>query len=193
MQFCISLKITNEEDNKNIISAIERLTPEVIEKNNDIKLSDEIAIVRRAVTTYAENLAEVDLPVSEAAFDNAFPNMLAKRFLDKKELNMDVHAVLGATNVLRLGRLSRTKMPNTLKTLAFLESFYALMSDVKPLTVMSLHFQVTLKTICDHANNVSLSHSRAHSKRKRKDLVQIDEQRWSFGELPTTPAKNSRP
>ncbi|RUP50303.1 hypothetical protein BC936DRAFT_139683, partial [Jimgerdemannia flammicorona] len=97
-----------------------------------------------------------------------------------------------ATNVLRLGRLSRTKMPNTLKTLAFLESFYALMSDVKPLTVMSLHFQVTLKTICDHANNVSLSHSRAHSKRKRKDLVQIDEQRWSFGELPTTPAKNSR-
>lgn len=40
----------------------------------------------------AENLGEVDdLPISEAAFDNAFPNTLVKRFLDKKELKMDVY------------------------------------------------------------------------------------------------------
>ncbi|CAG8764097.1 16357_t:CDS:2, partial [Acaulospora colombiana] len=38
----------------------------------------------------AENLERVDLPVSEADFDNAFPNMLAKRFLNKEELKMDV-------------------------------------------------------------------------------------------------------
>ncbi|RUP50304.1 hypothetical protein BC936DRAFT_139684 [Jimgerdemannia flammicorona] len=43
-------------DTQNCLNAIERLTPEVIKKNNDIKLSDEIAIVRRAVTTYGENV-----------------------------------------------------------------------------------------------------------------------------------------
>jgi len=37
----------------------------------------------------AENLADIDLPVSEAAFDNAFPNMLMRRFLDRSELKMD--------------------------------------------------------------------------------------------------------
>ncbi|CAG8536563.1 10025_t:CDS:2 [Paraglomus occultum] len=36
----------------------------------------------------AENLERVDLPVSEAGFDNAFPNMLAKRFLNREELKM---------------------------------------------------------------------------------------------------------
>lgn len=38
----------------------------------------------------AENLERIDFPVSEADFNNAFPNMLAKRFLNSEELKMDV-------------------------------------------------------------------------------------------------------
>ncbi len=37
----------------------------------------------------AENLANVDLPISESAFDNLFTNMLIRRFLDQTELKMD--------------------------------------------------------------------------------------------------------
>jgi len=37
----------------------------------------------------AENLANIDLPVSESDFDNLFTNMLTRRFLDKTELKMD--------------------------------------------------------------------------------------------------------
>jgi len=40
--------------------------------------------------TYAENLSDVYLPVSESSFDNSFPNMLTRRFLDRTELKMDV-------------------------------------------------------------------------------------------------------
>ncbi|CAG8662868.1 9063_t:CDS:2, partial [Paraglomus brasilianum] len=86
-------KIT-KKDNKDIINAIDRLTPEIIEMNRKVELSDEeknvISILRQAVVMYAENLERVDLPVSEADFDNAFPNMLAKRFLNREELKMDV-------------------------------------------------------------------------------------------------------
>ncbi|RUS30314.1 hypothetical protein BC938DRAFT_479567, partial [Jimgerdemannia flammicorona] len=199
---------------------------------NDVKL---------AVMTYAENLGDVDLPVSESSFDNSFPNMLTRRFLDRTELKMDVgeiccwasaarrndgrsvvlrarvgqkcdfrgtlkhsidnlEAIIGlrsgglpaahrrkvsedrvdlavamrdilfnffvsntnapdndlhrtfilgaqswglthdtfgmdcrATNLCRFGRLARTKLPNTTRTLACLEAFYALMLDVKVL------------------------------------------------------------
>ncbi|CAG8726880.1 2508_t:CDS:2, partial [Racocetra fulgida] len=79
-------KIT-KKDEKDIINAIDRLTPEIIEANRKVELSDEeksvISILRRAVVAYAENLERIDLPVSEADFDNAFPNMLAKRFLSR--------------------------------------------------------------------------------------------------------------
>ncbi|KAG9307747.1 hypothetical protein G9A89_023312 [Geosiphon pyriformis] len=283
-------KITKSQGDILIINAIDQVSAEFIENKNKIKLSNEekdvIAAIRRAVVTYAENLAEVDLPVSEAAFDNAFPNMLRKRFLNKSELKMDVgeiacwasaqrrnegrsvvlrarvgqkcdfrgtlknsannleaaiglrsgglpeahrkkifqdridlavtmrdvlytfykancHApendlhrtyVLGmqswgwdhevyamdckATNVLRLGKVSHTKMPNTLKTLALLESFYVSMSNTR----------ATLTKICDHANDVALAHSRAHRHLKRK----APEQKRSFGGLLETPPKKGR-
>ncbi|CAB4490775.1 unnamed protein product [Rhizophagus irregularis] len=287
-------KITKKDD-KVIINAIDRITPEIIEKNQKIKLSDEekniITVLRRAVVTYAENLERLDLPISEADFDNAFPNMLAKRFLNREELKMDVgeiacwasahrrnedrsvvlrarvgqkcdfrgtlkdsinrlealiglrsgglpephqkkihedkvdlcvamrdilytffkenskapssdvhstfvfgihswgwvHNIYGmdckATNVLRLGRISHARMPNTLKTLSVLESFYVLFTDL----------QATLNTICERTNNISVSHSRAHRNRKRKNSEHVREKGGSFGNPSQTPAnKKSR-
>ncbi|CAG8622451.1 6607_t:CDS:2 [Ambispora leptoticha] len=239
---------------------IERLSPEIIEKNNHVELAnnekDIVDNIRRAIITYAENLKGLELPVSESDFDNDFPNMLTKRFLDKEDLKMDVNegrsiilrarigqkcdfrgtlknnvnsleATIGlrsgglpvanrrkiledridlsvamrdvlydffkansnapgddlhhtvGSRVLRLGRLSQTKMPNTQKSLAILEGFYALMSDVK----------ATLKAICDHTNKVSLSNSRAHRDRKRKKSVH-DKQLGSFGTPSTSPKKS---
>ncbi|CAG8664548.1 9441_t:CDS:2, partial [Diversispora eburnea] len=38
----------------------------------------------------AENLKDLEVPISEADFDNSFPNMLTKRFLNKRDLKMDV-------------------------------------------------------------------------------------------------------
>ncbi|RUS33772.1 hypothetical protein BC938DRAFT_483983 [Jimgerdemannia flammicorona] len=46
--------------------------------------------IKRAILTYADNLEEVDLPMSEAAFDNLFPNMLARKLLDWKQLKVEV-------------------------------------------------------------------------------------------------------
>ncbi|CAG8440577.1 4944_t:CDS:10 [Acaulospora colombiana] len=282
-------KVTKKND-EHIINVIDGLTPEVIETNKNVKLTDEekdiFAGLRRAVVTYAENLKNLEVPISEADFDNSFPNMLAKRFLDKRDLKMDVgeiacwasarrrnegrsiilrarigqkcdfrgtlkscvnniEAIIGlrsgglpvahrkkihedrvdlavamrdvlynffktntnapgddlhrtyvlgiqswgwsyeiydmdckATNVLRLRRLSQNKMPNTLKKFALLEGFYATMSDVKS----------TLKTICDHTNNVSLSDSRLHRERKRKIPVQ-NKSFGSFGTPSPSPQK----
>ncbi|CAB5190471.1 unnamed protein product [Rhizophagus irregularis] len=259
-----------KKDDKDIINAIDRLTPEIIETNRKIKLSDEeknvISILRRAVVTYAENLERVDLPISEADFDNAFPNMLAKRFLnrdgcwgncmlgcdfrgtlkksinrlealiglrsgglpeprrkkiyeDKVDLSVAmrdvlytffrensnapsseihstfvfgihswgwVHNIYGmdckATNILRLGSISHSKMPNTLKMLPVLESFYVLFTDL----------QDTLSTICEHTNSVSLAHSLIHRNRKRKNPEKAGEKGGSFGNPSQTPNKKSR-
>lgn len=295
MHFFDEIERITKADYKHVISAIEDVTPGLLEKNRNVTLSDDekdaIGIVRRAIITYAENLGEIDLPVSEAAFDNAFPNILAKRFLDKEELRMEVgeivcwasahrrnegrsvvlrarvgqkcdfrgtlknsfdrlEAIIGlrsgglpdahrkkvhedrvdlavamrdilygffasnskapeddlhsmyvlgmqswgwnhdtyamdckATNVLRFGRLSRVKLPSTMRTLACLEGFYALMSDVR----------ATLRKICDHANNTALAHSRAYRHRKRKNPKEIEIQGGLFGSLPTTPlAKRTR-
>ncbi|CAB4427521.1 unnamed protein product [Rhizophagus irregularis] len=70
-----------------ISSMQSKLTLEIIENNQAVKLTNEdkeiVATIRRAVVTYAENLKGLELPVSESDFDNAFPNMLTKRFLDK--------------------------------------------------------------------------------------------------------------
>ncbi|RGB28624.1 hypothetical protein C1646_673094 [Rhizophagus diaphanus] len=67
---------------------------EKVENNQNVKLTNEdkkiVATIRRAVVTYAENLKGLELPVSESDFDNAFSNMLTKRFLDKQDLKMDV-------------------------------------------------------------------------------------------------------
>ncbi|RUP51807.1 hypothetical protein BC936DRAFT_145650 [Jimgerdemannia flammicorona] len=73
--------------------AFDRLMPESIAKEYGIALTAddkrEINTLMLAIMTYAENLGDLDLPVSEAAFDNSFPNMLTRRFLDRSELKMD--------------------------------------------------------------------------------------------------------
>ncbi|CAJ0840822.1 11167_t:CDS:2, partial [Entrophospora sp. SA101] len=69
-------------------------------------------------------------------------------------------------------------MPNTLKTLAILQGFYATMSDIKS----------TLKIICDHTNGVSLSDSRLHRERKRKIPV-YSEQSGLFSTPSSSPIK----
>jgi hypothetical protein len=55
---------------------------------------DALPRILRAKTTIlslsVENLRDVDLPVSEAAFDGSFTSMLTKRFLDRRELRIDV-------------------------------------------------------------------------------------------------------
>ncbi|RUS22387.1 hypothetical protein BC937DRAFT_89462 [Endogone sp. FLAS-F59071] len=78
---------------KGNVGEIERISVESIQREAS-KLSrddeDKFIAVKRALLTYAENLADIDLPMSEMTFDNLFTNMLARRFLDKKELKMDV-------------------------------------------------------------------------------------------------------
>ncbi|RUS19603.1 hypothetical protein BC937DRAFT_87215 [Endogone sp. FLAS-F59071] len=250
--------------------AFDRLMLESIAKEYGIALTADdkrdINTLMLAIMTYAENLGDVDLPVSEAAFDNSFPNMLTRRFLDRSELKMDVgeicwasaarrnqgrsvvlrarvgqkcdfrgslkhsndklEAIVGlrsgclpevhrkkvfedhvdlavtmrdilhgffasntnapddelhrtfvlgvqswgwvhytfgmdcrATNLCRFGLLATTKLPATVRMLATLEAFYVLMLNVKQ----------TLKLICDHTNDIILSHSRAHRKRQTED------------------------
>ncbi|CAJ0871549.1 20541_t:CDS:10, partial [Entrophospora sp. SA101] len=267
-------KVSKKND-EYIINAIDDLTPEMIEKNRKVKFSDEDKEIfnglRRAVITYAENLKDLEVPISEADFDNSFPNIgeiacwasarrrnkgrsivLQARIGQKcnfrgtlknsinnleaiiglrsgglpvahrKKIHEDrvdlsvamrdvlynffktnpnasgnelhstyvlgiqswgwIHETYGmdckATNVLRLGRLSQKKMPNTLKTLAILEGLYATMSDIKS----------TLKIICDHTNGVSLSDSRLHRERKRKIPV-YSEQSGLFGTPSSSPIK----
>ncbi|UZO19224.1 uncharacterized protein OCT59_010523 [Rhizophagus irregularis] len=86
-------KITKQE-NENIVREIENLSPELIEKNNHVELTKEekdiVDNIRRAIITYTENLKGLELPISESDFDNDFPNMLTKRFLEKRDLKMDV-------------------------------------------------------------------------------------------------------
>ncbi|RUS14955.1 hypothetical protein BC937DRAFT_93102 [Endogone sp. FLAS-F59071] len=281
-----------------IVLAIDRITPEVMEEKYGVTLSEDdqrdINAVKLAVMTYAnqdvtlsaENLGDVDLPISESSFDNSFPNMLTRRFLDRTELKMDVgeiccwasaarrndgrsmvlrarvgqkcdfrgtlknnidnlEAIIGlrsgglppahrkkvsedrvdlavamrdvlfnffvsnanasdddlhrtfvlgtqswgwthdtfgmdcqATNLCRFGKLARTKLPNTIRTLACLEAFYTVMLDIK----------LTLKDICDHANDVALAHARAHRKRENED-GENEEVGGCFGQITGTPAK----
>ncbi|CAJ0767078.1 6889_t:CDS:10 [Entrophospora sp. SA101] len=84
-----------KKDDENIINTIDNLTLETIEKNQSIKLTNEdkeiIMSLRWTIITYAENLKDLKLPISEADFDNSFLNMLAKGFLDKHDLKMDVN------------------------------------------------------------------------------------------------------
>ncbi|CAG8620088.1 11299_t:CDS:10, partial [Ambispora gerdemannii] len=266
-----------ESDIPNVVEYFFDEVEKMIEKNRKVKFSDEDKEIfnelRRAVITYAENLKDLEVPISEADFDNSFPNMLTKRFLNKRDLKMDVgeiacwasarrrnegrsivlrarigqkcdfrevvvsllhiakkihedrvdlsvamrdvlynffktnpnasgnelhstyvlgiqtwgwiHETYGmdckATNVLRLGRLSQKKMPNTLKTLAILEGFYTTMSDIES----------TLKIICDHTNGASLSGSRLHRERKRKIPV-YSEQSGLFGTPSSSPIKKGK-
>ncbi|CAJ0865514.1 14396_t:CDS:10 [Entrophospora sp. SA101] len=268
-------KEISKKNDEYIINAIDDLTPEMIEKNRKVKFSDEDKEIfnglRCAVITYAENLKDLEVPISEADFDNSFPNMLTKRFLNKRDLKMDVGEIAcwasarrrneGRSIVLRarigqkcdfrgtlknsinnleaiiglrsgnlpvahrkkihedrvdlsiamhdvlynffktnpnasgnsfivhmflefnrgIGRLSQKKMPNTLKTLAILQGFYATMSDIKS----------TLKIICDHTNGVSLSDSRLHRERKRKIPV-YSEQSGLFSTPSSSPIKKGK-
>ncbi|CAI2174987.1 5896_t:CDS:2 [Funneliformis geosporum] len=85
-------KIVNSS--QNIRHEIDRLSPESIAEKCAISLNnkdyDLILAVKHTILTYIENLTGVDLPISESDFDNSFPNMLMKRFLDKAELKIDV-------------------------------------------------------------------------------------------------------
>ncbi|CAI2170855.1 13626_t:CDS:2, partial [Funneliformis geosporum] len=87
-----TMDIIKNEDMK-IIDEIDKLTPEIIEYNQNIKLINKdkkiVTTIRRTIITYAENLNGLKLPVSEFDFNNAFLNMLIKRFLDKQNLKMD--------------------------------------------------------------------------------------------------------
>ncbi|RUP44904.1 hypothetical protein BC936DRAFT_148878 [Jimgerdemannia flammicorona] len=86
------LQVVKAQGDDDVVTAIERIFPESINKDGvNLNAKDQdIATIRRAIVTYAENLRFVDLPVSEAAFDNAFTNMLVKRCLDPEELKIDV-------------------------------------------------------------------------------------------------------
>ncbi|CAG8601527.1 1821_t:CDS:10 [Ambispora leptoticha] len=225
-------KITKKDD-KDIINAIDRLTPEIIETNRKVELSDGeknvISILRRAVVAYGEIACwasayrrnEVVPLFSELALDKSLrsgglPEPHKKKiYEDKVDLSVamrdilytffkenskapssDIHStfVFGihswgwvhniygmdckATNILRLCCISHSKMPNTLKTLSVLESFYVLFTDL----------QTTLNTICEHTNSVSLADSRAHRNRKRKNLEQAGEKGGSFGNPSQSPA-----
>ncbi|CAG8477191.1 12354_t:CDS:10 [Ambispora leptoticha] len=95
-----------------------------------------------------------------------------------------VHEIYGmdckATNVMRFGKLRRTKLPNTIATLSCLEEYFINMSDLKE----------TLKVMCEHTNEVSLAHSRAHRKRRGSLTEDIAPQLGGcFGSLPQTPPK----
>ncbi|RGB30530.1 hypothetical protein C1646_817869 [Rhizophagus diaphanus] len=85
--------VKNNENSEGFVTAIDRISLREIEEKHEITLStQDIAYmieIKRAVLTYAENLANIDLPVSESDFDNLFTNMLTRRFLDKTELKMD--------------------------------------------------------------------------------------------------------
>ncbi|CAB4482006.1 unnamed protein product [Rhizophagus irregularis] len=85
--------IKTDGKNEAIVTAIDGISLQELEAKHKITLSERdkayMIEVKRAVLTYAENLAGVDLPVSESAYDNLFTNMLIRRFLDNTELKMD--------------------------------------------------------------------------------------------------------
>ncbi|CAG8618305.1 12724_t:CDS:10 [Funneliformis mosseae] len=263
--------IKNNEKSEDIVTEIDGISSQKIEAKHEITLGEQdkayMNEIKRAVLTYAENLADVDLPISETAFDNSFTNMLTRRFLDKTELKMDsgeicswasarrrneeaitglrsgglpephrkkifsdfldlsitmrdiLHAffnsnanasdedlhkifVLGVqswgwthqilamdckgTNICRYGKLCTTTLPNSIRTLACLEKFYVEMKNVKS----------TLNSICNKANDIALSHARAHRrKRKEKDREEHSniEVGGCFGKITGTPlSKKSR-
>ncbi|CAG8567708.1 6956_t:CDS:2 [Scutellospora calospora] len=85
--------VKNNENGEGIATAIDGISFREIEEKYKITLSSQdiayMIEIKRAVLTYAENLLNIDLPVSESDFDNLFTNMLTRRFLDKTELKMD--------------------------------------------------------------------------------------------------------
>ncbi|CAI2189388.1 8869_t:CDS:2, partial [Funneliformis geosporum] len=85
--------VKNNENSEGVVTAIDGVSLREIEEKYEITLSSQdiayMIEIKRAVLTYAENLANIDLSVSESDFDNLFTNMLTRRFLDKTELKMD--------------------------------------------------------------------------------------------------------
>ena len=55
------------------------------------------------------------------------------------------------------------------QTLRYYMLIFYYIRNIQNLTIMFVSFQYTLRTICDHTNNISLSDSRAHRNRKRKN------------------------
>ncbi|CAG8536251.1 14370_t:CDS:2 [Acaulospora colombiana] len=79
-----------------------------------------------------------------------------------------------------------TALPNSIRTLACLEKFYVEMKNVK----------ATLNSICNKANNVALSHARAHRRKRKGDDREKPvntEVGGCFGKITgTPPSKKSR-
>ncbi|CAG8659580.1 10181_t:CDS:2 [Acaulospora morrowiae] len=85
--------IMNNKKSEDIINRIDEISSQEIEEKYEVTLGEQdeayIFEIKRAVVTYAENLADVDLPISESYSNNLFSNMLTRRFLDKTELKME--------------------------------------------------------------------------------------------------------
>ena len=118
------------------------------------------------------------------------------------------------TNICRFGILCTTALPNSTRTLACLEKFYVEMKNVKVLPNFVCYYfinfffyralpfmklQATLNSICNKANDIALSHARAHRlyRRKRKEEDRIEntevEVGGCFGKVTGTPStKKSR-
>ncbi|CAB5392637.1 unnamed protein product [Rhizophagus irregularis] len=86
--------IKNNEKSEDIVTEIDRISSQKIEAKHKITLGEQnkayMIEIKKAVLTYAENLADIDLPISKSAFDNSFTNMLIRRFLNKTELKMNL-------------------------------------------------------------------------------------------------------
>ncbi|CAG8501107.1 14815_t:CDS:2 [Acaulospora colombiana] len=67
--------IKNNEKSEDIVAEIDEISLRKIEAKYKITLGEQdkayLIEIKRAVLTYAENLADVDLPISESALDNS--------------------------------------------------------------------------------------------------------------------------
>ncbi|CAB4482561.1 unnamed protein product [Rhizophagus irregularis] len=89
--------IKNNEKSEDIVMEIDGISSRKIEAKYKITLGKQdkayMIEIKRAVLTYAENLADIDLSISKSAFDNSFTNMFTRRFLNKTELKMDLEEI----------------------------------------------------------------------------------------------------
>ncbi|CAG8612045.1 18201_t:CDS:2, partial [Acaulospora morrowiae] len=100
--------VITKKENNNAIKEIAKLSPEIIERNNNIILTDEdediMDNIKLATITYIENLKGLGSLISERDFDNNFPTMLTKRFLENQDLQMDANEGLSIYHRARAGQ-----------------------------------------------------------------------------------------
>ncbi|RIA98438.1 hypothetical protein C1645_731660 [Glomus cerebriforme] len=172
--------IKDVEESGNIVTEIGEISSRKIKATYKITLNEQdkayINEIKRAVLTYINKLEAItglrsgglpephrkknfsdflDLSITMRDVLHAFFNSNASAS------DEDLHKifVLGVQS-LGYGKLCTTALPNSIRTLACLENFYVEMKNVK----------ATLNSICNKANDIALSHARAHRrKRKGKD------------------------